>query len=73
MWSKSGWVSQIHLRSPGSITDRKAVRNWSLSMTAPVSTRTGSGPWRTNALIGTSPKPGIGKLDVSTSMSAAPL
>jgi hypothetical protein len=33
----------------------------------------GSDPLITNALIGTNPKPGIGKLDVRTSMSDAAL
>ncbi len=73
MWSASVWVSQIHLRSPGSMTDRRAGRNCSLSTTAPVSTRMGSEPWRTNALMGTNPMPGTGKLDVSTSMSGVAL
>jgi hypothetical protein len=36
-----------------------------------VSTRTGSLPWSTNALMGTTPNPGIGKFDVITSMSGA--
>ena len=68
MWSKSVWVSQIHRRSAGSITERSAVMNSSLCTTVPVSTRTGSVPWSTNALIGTSPNPGIGKFVVRTSM-----
>jgi hypothetical protein len=37
------------------MTDRRAGMNRSLSKTAPVSTRMGSEPLMTNALIGTSP------------------
>ena len=55
------------------MTDRRAAMNSSLSTTAPVSTSTGSAAWSTNALIGMSPKPGTGKLDVNTSMSGAAL
>ena len=73
MWSKSVWVSQIHFRSPGSMTDRRAGMNSSLPTTSPVSTRTGSEPCMTNAFTGTSPKPGIGKFVVRTSMSGATL
>ncbi len=73
MWSESVWVSQIHLRSAGSMTDRRVDMNCWLSTTAPVSTRMGSDPLITKALIGTSPKPGIGKFEVMTSMSEAAL
>lgn len=38
---------------------------------AAVSTSTGSLPWSTNALMGTTPNPGIGEFDVITSMSGA--
>ena len=71
MWSKSVCVSQIHLRSAGSITDCRAVMNSSLSTTAPVSTRIGSSPLMTKAFTGTIPKPGIGMSDVITSISGA--
>ena len=37
------------------MTDRRAAMKSALSTTVPVSTRTGSEPLMTNALIGTSP------------------
>ena len=55
MWSKSVWVSQSHFRSAGSMTDRRAGMNSPFCTTAPVSTRMGSEPLMTNALIGTRP------------------
>ncbi len=55
MWSKSVCVSQIHLSSAGSMTDRSSRMKSALSATVPVSTRIGSGPLMTKALIGTTP------------------
>ena len=37
------------------MTDRRVAMNSPLSTTVPVSTRMGSEPWMTNALIGTCP------------------
>ena len=73
MWSKSVWVSQIQRSSDGSMTDARAAMKSSLSMTVPVSTSTGSAACTTNTLIGMSPNPGTGKLEVNTSMSGAAL
>jgi hypothetical protein len=73
MWSKSVWLSQIQRRSDGSMTVRSASMYSSVWTTVPVSTSTGSDPWRTNELIGTNPSPGTWKFVVSTSMSGAAL
>ena len=43
----------------------------SASTTGPVSTSSGSAPWSEKALTGTKPNPGMGKLEVRTSMSGA--
>jgi len=51
----------IHRRSATSMTVRRTSRNSSRWTTGPVSTRTGSAPCRTKALIGTNPSPGMGK------------
>jgi hypothetical protein len=53
--------------------DRKVAMKSGLSTTVPVSTSIGSVPLRTKALTGTNPNPGIGKLEVITSMSDAGL
>src|SRR5258706_204601 len=56
MWSKSVWVSQIQRSSPGSITDVSADMNSAPPATVPVSTRTGSLPCSTNALMASEPR-----------------
>jgi hypothetical protein len=53
------------------MTERRAVMKSSRSTTDPVSTRTGSVPCSTKALMGTRPKPGMAALDARTSMPGA--
>ena len=67
MWSKSVWVSQIHRRSAGSITDCSAVRNSPLPPTVPVSTRIGSTSCSTKALMASEPRVGMSAVVLMTS------
>ena len=51
MWSKSVWAWPMQRSMAGSITDRSSARNSALPATVPVSTRSGSLPCSTNALM----------------------
>ena len=69
VWSRSGWVNQIHRTSAGSMTEPSESRNPRSGRLKLVSMTTGSAACSTNALIGTKPMPGAGIWFLSAVMS----